>query len=335
VGAPRERPRPCQTAQADHIQPGFNLFSVEQDIEVGRQSAAEAERQLPLLRDASLDRYLNDLIQNLARNAPGARYPYQIKAVNSTEINAMSLPGGPMYVNRGLIQAARNEAELAGVLSHEMAHVALRHGTHQASKAYLGQAGIGILGGLLGRGGGNSGQIINAIGGLGLNAVFLKFSRDAEYQADAVGAEIMAKSGYSPLAMASFFELLRSQQKSNASAVATFFSDHPAAADREARIRTQAQSLQVAQARDTGAFQSIKARPASAAWRARARSGRRCDKPRRVVTAVAAMTARPHVARRGSTRPRLASPGSISDRTSSRSTTPTTGSPTSPRKASP
>ena len=182
--------------------PGFNLFSVEQDIEIGRQSAVEAERQLPLLRNRNVDRYLNKIIGKLAAKTPGARYPYAIKAVNAADINAFSLPGGPMYVNRGLVEAARSEAELAGVLAHEMAHVALRHGTHQASKAYLSQAGLGILGGLLGKNGNNTSQIVNAVGGLGLNALFLKFSRDAEYQADRLGAEVMAAAGYNPVAMA-------------------------------------------------------------------------------------------------------------------------------------
>src|SRR4029450_6642999 len=104
--------------------PGFNLFSVEQDIEIGRQSAAEAERQLPLLNNRNVNQYLNKIISKLAAQAPGARYPYTIKAVNASAINAFSLPGGPMYVNRGLLEAARSEAELAGVLAHEMGHVA-------------------------------------------------------------------------------------------------------------------------------------------------------------------------------------------------------------------
>ncbi|MEO8452508.1 MAG: M48 family metalloprotease [Gemmatimonadota bacterium] len=159
---------------------GFNLFTVQQDVDLGRQSAIEAERQLTLLNDLSVDRDLNQIIQKLAAVAPGARYPYLIKAVNAAEINAFALPGGPMYVNRGLLAAARNEAELAGVLAHEMSHVALRHGTNQASKAYLGQAGLGILGGLLGKNGGSASQIVNAIGGFGLNAAFLTFSRDDE-----------------------------------------------------------------------------------------------------------------------------------------------------------
>ena len=131
--------------------PGFNLFSVEQDIEIGRQSAAEAERQLPILRDASVERYLNTVVRAWSARLPGARYPYRVRAVNAADINAFTFPGGFLYVNRGLIEATRSESELAGVLAHEIAHVALRHGTHQASKAYAAQAGLGILGGLLGR----------------------------------------------------------------------------------------------------------------------------------------------------------------------------------------
>jgi len=238
--------------------PGFNLFSVEQDIQIGRQSAVQAERQLPLLKDRNLDRYLNKIVGKLAAQAPGARYPYAIKAVNASEVNAFSLPGGPMYVNRGLVDAARSEAELAGVLAHEMSHVALRHGTHQASKAYLSQAGLGILGGLLGRNGGNASNIVNAVGGLGLNAAFLKFGRDDEYQADQLGAEIMAGAGYNPVAMADFFELLRREQGRDPGKLEQFFSSHPPSADREARIRGQAGSLRLGRSQDVGGFDRIR-----------------------------------------------------------------------------
>lgn len=246
-------------ATTSTVKPGFNLFSVEQDVEIGRQSAVEAERQLPMLKNRNVDNYLNKIIRKLEAQAPGARYPYAIKAVNAPEINAFSLPGGPMYVNRGLFEAARSEAELAGVLSHEMAHVALRHGTHQASKAYLSQAGLGILGGLLGKNGGNTSQIINAVGGVGLNVAFLKFSRDDEYQADQVGAEIMAKAGYNPAAMADFFELLRNEQGRDPGKLEGFLSSHPASADREARIRDQAASLQRARSQDVGGFDRMRA----------------------------------------------------------------------------
>jgi Zn-dependent protease with chaperone function len=244
-------------AQATQVKPGFNVFSQEQDVEIGRQSAAEAERQLPLLNDRRVEGYATEIIRRLAAAAPGAKYPYQIRVVNASDINAFSLPGGFMYVNRGLIESARSESELAGVLAHEMAHVALRHGTHQASKAYMAQAGIGILGGLLGRGR-NPSQIFQAIGGLGLNALFLKFSRDDEYQADTVGAQIMGGAGYDPRAMADFFQILRSQQKSEPGRLQQFFSDHPAPADREARIRQEAQRIgAVRTSREVGGFPEV------------------------------------------------------------------------------
>lgn len=238
----------------------FNVFSVEQDVELGRQSAVEADKQLPLLNDATTNRYLSAIVQRLAAQAPGAKYPYTIKAVNATEINAFSLPGGPMYVHRGLLLASKNEAELAGVLAHEMAHVALRHGTSQASKAYLGQAGLSLLGGLVGRRG-TTASMVNAIGGFGLNAAFMKFSRSDEYEADALGADMMAKAGYDPLAMATMFATLRSEQQRDPSKLERFFSSHPPPADREARIRNLAASLGGSRATEVvGGFASVQTR---------------------------------------------------------------------------
>jgi Zn-dependent protease with chaperone function len=265
--------------------PGFNLFSVEQDVEIGRQSAAEAERQLPILRDASLDRYLNAVVRRLAAAAPGAKYPYRIRAVNAEEINAMTLPGGFMYVNRGLIEAARSEGELAGVLAHEVAHVALRHGTHQASKAYAAQAGLGILGGLLGRDSGRTRDIIGAVGGLGLNAVFLKFSRDAEHQADLVGIRTLKRAGWDPDDMASFFEVLRREQSRDPGKLEQFFSSHPAPADRMARLQAEAERLgPVQNAREVGGFEDVKAelsgRPLSSRRSARMREPDEDVRPR-------------------------------------------------------
>jgi Zn-dependent protease with chaperone function len=246
-------------AQPTQVKPGFNIFSEQQDVEIGRQSAAEAERQFPLLSDRRVESYVSEIVRRLAAAAPGAKYPYQVRVVNASDINAFSLPGGYMYVNRGLIEAARSEPELAAVLAHEMAHVALRHGTHQASKAYMTQAGIGILGGLLGRGG-NPSQIFQVLGGLGMNAMFLKFSRDDEYQADTVGAQIMARADYDPRAMADFFQILRNEQRSNPSRMAQFFSDHPAPADRETRIRQEAQRIgAVASSREVGGFAQVQA----------------------------------------------------------------------------
>jgi Zn-dependent protease with chaperone function len=238
---------------------GFNLFSTSQDVEIGKQSALEAEKQLPILNDVRTTRYLNGIVARLAAVAPGAKFPYQVKLVNSADINAFALPGGPMYVNTGLIAAARSEAELAGVLAHEISHVALRHGTQHASSAYIGQAGLGVLGGLFGRNK-NASQVVGAVGGLGLNALFLKYSRDDELKADESGARIMAQAGYDPMAMATLLEMLQTEQGREPSKLEQFFSDHPAAGDREARIRTLAPTLAGTRKTPVGNFAGVQRR---------------------------------------------------------------------------
>ncbi len=217
------------------LKPGFNIFSPEQDVEIGKQSAVEVEKQMPGVNDRGLQDYLTKVGNRLAAVTPGEKFPYQFKLVNVAEVNAFALPGGFMYVHRGLIEVARNEGELAGVMAHEISHVALRHGTNQASKASLAQVGIGMLAG----GGGATSQIIGAMGGFGLNSLFLKFSRSAEEQADVLGTQIMAKAGYNPLDMVSMFETLRQESGHDPSAFEKFFSDHPAPADRGDRIRKE------------------------------------------------------------------------------------------------
>jgi len=225
------------------IKPGFNLFSPQDDVQVGAQSAQAAEQQLPMLNDPLVNNYVNRIGQRLAANAGGPQFQYRFRVVNASDINAFALPGGFVYVNRGVIDNARNEGELAGVLAHEISHVALRHGTHQASKAYLAQAGIGILGGILGgHVGAGTAQVINAVGGIGLNAVFLKYSRDIETQADVRGAQILAASGYSPVDMVDFFKTL---ERVDPSKKTNWMADHPAPPDRIARIEREAQMLHV------------------------------------------------------------------------------------------
>ena len=241
------------------IKPGFNLFSVEQDVEIGRQSAAEAESQLPILHSPAAEAYVNAVGKRLAEVAPGAKYPYQYKLVNASDINAFALPGGFMYVNRGLIEAARSEGQLAGVMAHEMGHVALRHGTNQASKAYLSQMGLGVLSGLLGRNSDTTAKAIGAVGGFGLNALFLKFSRTDETQADVVGAQMMAAAGYDPQDMVSFFEMLRAQQKKEPGKVARFFGSHPPPADRAERIRAEMKALNIQPSQPVGGFRQARA----------------------------------------------------------------------------
>ncbi len=228
-----------------NVKPGFNLFSPEQDAEIGQQSAIQAQRQLPILNDAQVNAYVNRIGQRLAANAGGPNFQYQFRVVNQSDINAFALPGGYIFVNRGVLENARNEGELAGVLAHEISHVALRHGTHQASKAYLAQAGISILGGILGgRVGQGTANIINAVGGFGLNALFLKYSRDLETQADVRGSQILAASGYSPVDMVNFFKTLERVDQSKKT---NWLSDHPAPPDRIARIEREAQMLRVSQ----------------------------------------------------------------------------------------
>jgi len=241
-----------------HIKPGFNLFSADQDQEIGRQSAVAAERQLPILHEKSIQAYVDRVGKRLAAVAPGAKYPYQFKVVNASDINAFALPGGYMYVNRGLIEAAKNEGQLSGVMAHEMAHVALRHGTSQASKAYLAQAGLGLLGGLAGKNDRSTAQRIATIGGFGMNALFLKFSRGDEEQADITGAQMMAAAGYDPADMVDFFQILAAEQSRNPSKVQQFFSSHPAPADRAARIEEERALLTVQPLRAVGGFAQVK-----------------------------------------------------------------------------
>jgi Zn-dependent protease with chaperone function len=225
------------------IKAGFNLFSPQDDVSVGQQSSVQAERQLPMLNDAQTNAYLNRIGQRLAANAGGPQFQYRFRVVNQSDINAFALPGGFVYVNRGVIDTASNEGELAGVVAHEISHVALRHGTHQASKAYLAQTGISILGGLLGgHVGAGASQIINTVGGIGLNAVFLKYSRDLETQADIRGAQIMAASGYNPADMVAFFQKL---ERVDTSKKTNWMSDHPAPPDRIARIQQEQRILRV------------------------------------------------------------------------------------------
>jgi Zn-dependent protease with chaperone function len=230
------------TAQTN-IKPGWNLFSTQDDVQIGQQSAQQAEQQLPILNDSQVQSYVNRIGQRLAQNAGGPQFQYQFRVVNASDINAFALPGGFVYVNRGVLDQAKNEGEVAGVLAHEISHVALRHGTHQASKAYAAQAGLSILGGILGgKVGQGTADILNAVGGIGLNALFLKYSRDLESQADVRGAQILAASGYSPVDMVNFFRTLESVDKSKKT---NWMSDHPAPPDRIARIEKEQQMLKV------------------------------------------------------------------------------------------
>jgi len=231
---------PLAWAERTHLKPGWNLFSPAQDVQVGRDASRQAERQIPMLNDPRVDNYLNTLGRRLASHAPGYGFSYQYKCVNSREINAFALPGGFVYINRGVIEAADDEAQLAGVMAHETSHVALRHGTNQASKAYAAQVPLAILGGLVG-----SNSVAGLMAQLGasftLNSVMLKYSRTDESQADIMGTQILYDSGYDPRAMAQFFEKLQAQSKGRQPA--EFFASHPSPDHRIERVDEEIDKL--------------------------------------------------------------------------------------------
>jgi beta-barrel assembly-enhancing protease len=245
-------------AERTALNPGINLFTPEQDIQLGKQNAAQAEKQLRMLNDPRVDTYLNDLGKKLAGHAPGYKYPFQYKCVNDMAINAFALPGGYIYINRGAIEAADTEAQLAGVMAHETSHVALRHGTNQATKAQLTSVPFAILGSMVG---GNSaeGLLAQLAANFSLNSILLKYSRTDESQADILGTQILYDTGYDPRAMAQFFEKLNAETKGKQPA--QFFSDHPNPGNRAERVDEEVDKLGGTPANytsDSREFQEIK-----------------------------------------------------------------------------
>ena len=206
------------------LKPGFNLFSKEQDIQLGKEAAAQVEQQMTVVQDSTLNSYIRRIGTKLA-SAPDADskdFPYSFKVVADPSVNAFALPGGPTFVHTGLITAADNEAQIAGVLAHEISHVALRHGTNQASKANLVRLPAVLAGAVAG--GSMLGNLAQLGIGLGANSVLLKFSRGAEPDADLLGTRIMASVGYNPIEMARFFEKLEAEGGARGP---QFLSDHP------------------------------------------------------------------------------------------------------------
>ena len=226
------------------IQPHDNKYTPAQDVQIGRDAAVEVRREYPMLNDAASERLIDRIGKRLAANIPPQfrqpAFQYSFDVVNMREINAFALPGGPMFVNRGMIEASGTEAEVAGVMAHELAHVALRHGTVQASKAQKFQIGA-IAGQILGAiVGGNAGAVIAQGSEFGLSAYFLKYSREFEREADILGAQIMARSGYDALAMATMFETIARQGGSGGP---EWLSSHPDPGNRSAAIRKEAEML--------------------------------------------------------------------------------------------
>jgi hypothetical protein len=243
------------------IVPPKNSYSPQQDVEVGRQAAREVRQQMPMLNDGRTEEFVEDIGERLIGVIPAElrqpSFQYSFDVVNLRDINAFALPGGPMFLNRGMIQAARSEGEVAGVMAHELAHVVLRHGTAQASKGQKFQIGA-IAGQILGAiVGGRTGSVIAQGSQIGLGTYFLKYGREYERQADLLGAQMMARAGYDPRQMANMFQTIERQSGDRGP---EWLSSHPNPGDRVEAINHEAAMLQVARSNDSGNLSAIHAR---------------------------------------------------------------------------
>lgn len=243
------------------ITPNRNKYSPAQDVQLGQQASAEARKQLPMLNDESVDAYVEDVGRRLVSAIPAEfqhpEFRYTFDVVNQKEINAFALPGGPMFLNRGMIEASNSEPEMAGVMAHEISHVALRHGTAQATKGEKFQIGAvagQILGAIVG---GTAGSVIAQGSQFGLGAYFLKYGREYERQADLLGAQILARAGYDPRQMANMFKTIEKESRGRSGP--EWLSSHPNPGNRYEAINREAAMLQVQeQAPSDGRFASVK-----------------------------------------------------------------------------
>jgi predicted Zn-dependent protease len=217
---------------------GVNFYSLEKEIALGKQLAAQVERQAKIINEPVVSEYVNRVGQNLVRNSD-AKVPFTIKVIDSEDVNAFALPGGFFFVNSGLILKADNEAELAGVMAHEIAHVAARHGTKQATRGEIAQLGmipLIFMGGWTGYGIYQAASVLVPVG-------FLKFSRGMESEADMLGLEYMYKAGYDPEAFVDFFEKIETLEKRKPGTMAKVFSTHPPTDDRIKAAQKNIQTL--------------------------------------------------------------------------------------------
>jgi len=237
VFAENAKKDPDQIGNRD-VGKGVNFYSLEKEIGLGKQLASEVERQAKIINDPVIAEYVNRVGQNLVRNSD-AKVPFTIKVIDSEEVNAFALPGGFFFVNSGLILRADNEAELAGVMAHEIAHVAARHGTRQATRGEIAQLGmipLVFMGGWTGYGIYQAASVLVPV-------TFLKFSRGFESEADMLGLEYMYKAGYDPTAFVDFFEKVETMEKRKPGTMAKVFSTHPMTDDRIRSAQANIQNL--------------------------------------------------------------------------------------------
>jgi beta-barrel assembly-enhancing protease len=224
----------------DPLKPGINLFSKQQDIQLGQANAQQVRQKYQVVQNPFLQDYIRRVGERLAAT-PEARlsgFPFSFTLLNVPQVNAFALPGGPMFIFTGLLRSTENEAQLAAVMGHEMSHVILRHGTHEATKAQ-GVRLVAALAGVVAGNGSTLGQLTNLGLGLGANSFILHFSREAESEADALGSHLMAEAGYNPIEMARFFEKLAGTGNQGLQ----FFSDHPNPGNRERAIEEELRAL--------------------------------------------------------------------------------------------
>ena len=238
-----------------------NKYSPAEDVKLGVEAAQQVDKEMPVMRDEQVNSYLSAIGRRLAENIPPEfRHPefrYTFTGVNVRDINAFALPGGPMFINRGMIEKAHTEGEVAGVMAHELSHVALRHGTAQQTKATpyaIGQVAGAIAGAIIG---GTRGQVLSQATQFGIGTYFMKFSREYEQQADILGSHIMADAGYDPRDMANVFKAI---EKESGPGGPQWMSDHPNPGNRFEYINREAQLLKVSGAtRDSRDFQQVQA----------------------------------------------------------------------------
>ncbi len=236
----------------------INFYSLEKEMKLGKQLALEVEQNAKIVDDPVIAEYVNRIGQNIVNNSD-SKVPFTIKVIDSEEVNAFALPGGYFYVNTGLIELAGDEAELAGVMAHEIAHVAARHGTRSATKGQLSQLmtiPLMLIGGWAGYG-------IQQAANFALPMTMLKFSRAFEIEADFLGVQYLYKTGYDPSSMVQFFERLKSLQKKKKSSIAAAFSTHPLTTKRIKIVQSTIDELlpeQSEYAVTSSEFESIKAR---------------------------------------------------------------------------
>lgn len=235
----------------------ITLVSVEQEIAIGKQTNARVRKETPVVSDAAVVRYVRDVTSRLARAATGPKYPYSVAVADTRDINAFALPGGPVWIHRGVIEKATNESQVASVLAHEIAHIASGHAARQLTTAAVTNWGLNLLGSMLGNVGGAGGAQIAA--GFLASGMFLKFNRDEEREADRVGLTLMSRAGWDGRGMVEMFEILKRESGRNPTSVEAFFSSHPTTDDRIKDVRAGVSAHRTGR-RDSREFQVVKAR---------------------------------------------------------------------------